>query len=65
MKSVEKQYENTVCQECTSGGQGCDLKVMRLAIKWRLPTEHIMSSIESGQVWTEGRTVKAETMRSS
>ena len=38
MKSVEKNYENTVCQECTSDGQGYDLKVMRPAIKWRLPT---------------------------
>ena len=65
MKSAETTYENTVCQEYTSDGQGYDLKVMRPAIKWRLPTDHIMSSIESGQVWTEGKTVKAEMMRSS
>ena len=30
--------------------------VVRPAIKWRLPTEHISAASGCGQVWTEGKT---------
>ena len=32
---------------------------------WSILTKKHQSSIESGQVWTEGKTVKAEMIRSS